>query len=174
MGKGTDMPGLNKRELTSKPLRIDVRMARDIEKLAGATGYSQNEIIVMGIKQYLYENRQYFVQELIENRCIARIERDTKFMRGESHFSFGDVDIDFTKADTNYVPGSEVGDDTCYNAEIKIHNAMHEVIYRNSQRIDMFTSDWEDYRKYLLDIITQYMDINSPLLESEFRERFKY
>ena len=45
------MPGLNKRELTSKPLRMDSRMARDLERLSDYTGYSQNEIILMSIKK---------------------------------------------------------------------------------------------------------------------------
>ena len=50
------MPGLNRKEMTNKPLRVDSRMARDIERLSDQTGYSQNEIILMAIKRYLYEN----------------------------------------------------------------------------------------------------------------------
>ncbi len=59
------MPGLNKREMTGKPLRMDSRMARDVERLSKYTGYSQNDIIILAIKRYLFENRKYFLRDMV-------------------------------------------------------------------------------------------------------------
>ena len=85
------MPGLNKRELTSKPLRMDSRMARDLERLSDYTGYSQNEIILMSIKKYLFENRGYFLRDMVEEKCLSRIEKEVRIMRGETHLKYGDM-----------------------------------------------------------------------------------
>ena len=79
------MPGLNKRELTSKPLRMDSRMARDLERLSDYTGYSQNEIILMSIKKYLFENRGYFLRDMVEEKCLLRIEKEVRIMRLGCH-----------------------------------------------------------------------------------------
>ena len=82
------MPGLNRKEMTSKPLRVDSRMARDIERLSDQTGYSQNEIILMAIKRYLYENRKYFLRDMVEDWCISRIEREVCIMHSETHLKY--------------------------------------------------------------------------------------
>ena len=137
------MPGLNKRELTSKPLRMDSRMARDIERLSSYTGYSQNEIILMSIKRYLFENRQYFLRDMVEEKCISRIEKEVTIMHGESHLKYGDMTVDIEKTD------NEKNDRNIYRAVIKLRNKLGEVFYEDEQTIDMSGKDWEYYKEFL-------------------------
>lgn len=162
------MPGLNKRELTSKPLRMDSRMARDIERLSSYTGYSQNEIILMSIKKYLFENRQYFLRDMVEEKCISRIEKEVTIMRGESHLKYGDMTVDIEKTD------NEKNDRNIYRAMIKLRNKLGEVFYEDEQTIDMSGKDWEYYKEFLYEVIMKYMDIDEPALKTYFREKFLY
>ena len=162
------MPGLNKRELTSKPLRMDSRMARDIEKLSSYTGYSQNEIILMSIKRYLFENRQYFLRDMVEEKCISRIEKEVTIMHGESHLKYGDMTVDIEKTD------NEKNDRNIYRAVIKLRNKLGEVFYEDEQTIDMSGKDWEYYKEFLYEVVMKYMDIDEPALKTYFREKFVY
>lgn len=162
------MPGLNKRELTSKPLRMDSRMARDIERLSSYTGYSQNEIILMSIKKYLFENRQYFLRDMVEEKCISRIEKEVTIMRGESHLKYGDMTVDIEKTD------NEKNDRNIYRAMIKLRNKLGEVFYEDEQTIDMSGKDWEYYKEFLYEVVMKYMDIDEPALKTYFREKFLY
>ena len=162
------MPGLNKRELTSKPLRMDSRMARDIERLSSYTGYSQNEIILMSIKRYLFENRQYFLRDMVEEKCISRIEKEVTIMHGESHLKYGDMTVDIEKTD------NEKNDRNIYRVVIKLRNKLGEVFYEDEQTIDMSGKDWEYYKEFLYEVVMKYMDIDEPALKTYFREKFLY
>ena len=162
------MPGLNKRELTSKPLRMDSRMARDIERLSSYTWYSQNEIILMSIKKYLFENRHYFLRDMVEEKCISRIEKEVTIMRGESHLKYGDMTVDIEKTD------NEKNDRNIYRAMIKLRNKLGEVFYEDEQTIDMSGKDWEYYKEFLYEVVMKYMDIDEPALKTYFREKFLY
>lgn len=162
------MPGLNKREMTSKPLRMDSRMARDVERLSTYTGYSQNEIILMAIKRYLFENREYFLRDMIDEKCIRRIEREVLVMHGESHLNFGDMTVDFVKAE------NAVDKQNIYDVCIKLKNKLGEVFYRDDQQIDVDGKDWEYYKEFLYEVVMKYMDIDEPALKTYFREKFLY
>lgn len=162
------MPGLNKREMTSKPLRMDSRMARDVERLSTYTGYSQNEIILMAIKRYLFENREYFLRDMIDEKCIRRIEREVLIMHGESHLNFGDMTVDFVKAE------NAVDKQNIYDVCIKLKNKLGEVFYRDDQQIDVDGKDWEYYKEFLYEVVMKYMDIDEPALKTYFREKFLY
>lgn len=162
------MPGLNKRELTNKPLRMDSRMARDVERLSNYTGYSQNEIIIMAIKRYLFENREYFLRDMVEEKCISRIERDVVVMRGEAHLKYGDMTVDVEKYD------SDKDQANLYNATIKLKNKLGEIFYEDRQKIDISGKDWGYYKEFLCEVVLKYMDIDEPALKTYFREKFLY
>lgn len=162
------MPGLNKREMTSKPLRMDSRMARDVERLSTYTGYSQNEIILMAIKRYLFENREYFLRDMIEEKCIRRIEREVLVMRGESHLNFGDMTVDFVKAENT------VDRQGIYDVCIMLKNKLGEIFYQDDQQIDVDGKDWDYYKEFLYEVVMKYMDIDEPALKTYFREKFLY
>lgn len=163
------MPGLNKKELTSKPLRMDSRMARDVERLSDCTGYSQNDIILMAIKRYLFENREYFLRDMIEEKCIARIERDVCVMRSETHLKFGCMAVDVVKPDLTDSFGQNV-----YSATITLKNNMGEIFYKDQQNVDMNGEDWEIYKEFLYEVVMKYIDIDEPALKTYFREKFLY
>ena len=162
------MPGLNKREMTSKPLRMDSRMASDVERLSTYTGYSQNEIILMAIKKYLFENREYFLRDMIEEKCIRRIEREVLIMRGECNLNFGDMTVDFMKAENT------VDRQGLYDVCITLKNKLGEIFYNDNQQIDVDGKDWEYYKEFLYEVVMKYMDIDEPALKTYFREKFLY
>lgn len=162
------MPGLNKRELTSKPLRMDSRMARDLERLSDYTGYSQNEIILMSIKKYLFENRGYFLRDMVEEKCLSRIEKEVRIMRGETHLKYGDMTVDVVKSE------NANGNINLYVATIRLRNKLGETFYEDVQELDMSGKDWEYYKEFLYEVVMKYMDIDEPALKTYFREKFLY
>lgn len=171
------MPGLNKRELMSKPLRMDVRMARDAGKLASDTGYSQNDVFVMAIKEYLFVNRAYFMDELIEDKCISRIEREVRLMRGDSHFKFGDLRIDMTRiddVDAVAAGGGEKPLGTRYKTILRVVNDKNETLYKDEREVDMFNGEWDKYKEFMYGVIEKYISPEAPSLETDFREKFAY
>lgn len=163
------MPGLNRKEMTSKPLRMDSRMARDIERLSDQTGYSQNEIILMAIKRYLYENRKYFLRDMVEDWCIARIEREVCVMHSESHLKYGGMTVDIVKPEAADAFGQNV-----YSATIRLRNNLGEIFYEDQQNVDMNGEDWEEYKEFLYEVVMKFMDIDEPALKTYFREKFLY
>lgn len=158
------MTGLSKRELTSKALRIDVRVAKDLEALSSYTGYSQNDIIVMAIKKYLFENRKYFVTEIIQDRCIARLERDIIVMREEAHIFFGLLAIDLEKTDSPEI----------YAASLCIRNKFDEIIFEDHRELHVMTDEWETYKNYIMENSLKYINFNDEDLKRYFYDRFSY
>lgn len=163
------MPGLNKREMTNKPLRMDSRMARDVERLSKYTGYSQNDIIVMAIKRYLFENRKYFLRDMVKEMCIDRIYREVCVMRGETHLKYGGMTVDVVKPE----PTENYGQDV-YCSTIRMRNNQGEIFYEMQQNVEMNGQNWEDYKEFLYEIVMKYMDIDEPALRTYFREKFLY
>ena len=142
------MPGLNKRELTSKPLRMDSRMARDLERLSDYTGYSQNEIILMSIKKYLFENSWAIcLRDMVEEKCLLRIEKEVRIMRGETHLKYGDMTVDVVKSE------NANGNINLYVATIRLRNKLGEIFYEDVQELDMSGKDWEYYKEFLYEVV---------------------
>ena len=162
------MPGLNKREMTSKPLRLDSRMARDIEKLSALTGYSQNDIILMALRRYLFENREYFLHDMIDEMCISLIEKEVGLKKGEINLKYGGLRVDVSKSE-----GVE-GDINSYSFCVTLTNNQGIKVYENHQVVDMSGSQWDRYKEFLYDTIIKYVDINEPALKTYFREKFLY
>ncbi|MBO5260850.1 MAG: hypothetical protein J6A82_01160 [Coprococcus sp.] len=162
------MPGLNKREMTSKPLRLDSRMARDIEKLSALTGYSQNDIILMALRRYLFENREYFLHDMIDEMCISLIEKEVGLKKGEINLKYGGLRVDVSKSE-----GVE-GDINSYSFCVTLTNNQGIKFYENHQVVDMSGSQWDRYKEFLYDTIIKYVDINEPALKTYFREKFLY
>lgn len=158
------MTVLSKKELTSKALRLDVRVAKDIETLASYTGYSQNDIIVMAIKKYLFENRKYFVTEMIQDKCIARLERDILVMREESHIFFGLLAISMIKTE----------DPEIYAASLCIKNKFEEIIFEDHRELHVLTDEWEAYKESIIENSLKYIDFNEEDLKKYFYDRFSY
>ena len=163
------MPGLNRKEMTNKPLRVDSRMARDIERLSDQTGYSQNEIILMAIKIYLYENRKYFLRDMVEDWCISRIEREVCIMHSETHLKYGGMTVDVVKPEMDDAFGQNV-----YSSTIRLRNSLGEIFYEDQQNVDMNGEDWEEYKEFLYEVVMKFVDIDEPALKTYFREKFLY
>ena len=72
-----------KKEVKVRPVRMDVRLANDVEKLARKTFRSQNDIAVIAMRKYLYENRRFFIEDMIDD-CIFREIEPTITVRKES------------------------------------------------------------------------------------------
>ena len=82
-----------KKEVKVRPVRMDVRLANDVEKLARKTFRSQNDIAVIAMRKYLYENRRFFIEDMIDD-CIFREIEPTITVRKESAaVSYGVIGI---------------------------------------------------------------------------------
>lgn len=158
------MAGLNKKEITNKPLRLDARMAKDIEILSESTGYSQNEIVVMATKRYLLENRKYFVKDLVENMCLSILEHEIAVMHEESHMIFGPMKIDIVKTSKSGI----------YSANVILKNKFDEVLFDDSREIDITTEEWEYYKEYLYENIMKYVDFDEQVFRNYFQDKFSY
>jgi hypothetical protein len=198
--KENTMAGLNKRELTGKPLRMDTRMAKDLEKLAGTTGHSQNEIIGVAIKRYLFENREYFVEDMVQELCIEPLEREVLLMHNEVCLSVGNMNIKVERqAEMNgagvCVSGAELpGGRGCkaedkaaiesdkgktteslmYDTHIEVKNRAGEVFYEDDRCLDVNGTGWNEYTELIHSIARKCVDLDNSELLAYFRERFLY
>lgn len=105
---------------------------------------------------------------MIEEKCIRRIEREVLVMRGESHLNFGDMTVDFVKAENT------VDRQGIYDVCIKLKNKLGEIFYQDDQQIDVDGKDWDYYKEFLYEVVMKYMDIDEPALKTYFREKFLY
>lgn len=171
------MARLGKRALASKPLRLDARMARDVERLSGDTGYSQNEIFLMAIRSYLYDNRQYFLDDMIEELCLSKIERSVKLMHDEAHISCGGMTVDMVRRDET---GLDAGIETIgrraeiYVCTMKFYNKRDEAIIADEQEVNVNSDEWNKYKRYLYNTFVNYADLDNDLLKEYFRYKFAY
>ncbi|MGN0396286.1 MAG: hypothetical protein ACI4EF_13060, partial [Coprococcus sp.] len=155
---------LNKREITNKALRIDSRMAKDIETLSECTGHSQNDIIVMAARKYLFENRKYFLRDMIEDKCLERLEREIIVLHQESHLVFGYMSIDIEKTDETDI----------YFAKVAMKNKFNELIFYDERKINVTNKEWKHYKEFLYENIIKYIDFEEPGLKNYFYEKFSY
>lgn len=158
------MAGLNKKKISNKPLRIDSRMAKDIETLSEFTGYSQNDIIVMATKKYLFENRKYFVRDMIEDLCIEKLEHEIIVMREDAHMNLGQMSIDIEKTDNPDI----------YTAKVLLKNKFNETLFADEREIDTNSEEWAYYKEYLFENIVKYIDFDEPEFKNYFYDKFLY
>ncbi len=158
------MASLNKKEISNKALRIDSRMARDIETLSEYTGYSQNDIIVMATKKYLFENRKYFITDMIKDMCLEKLEREILIMHEDAHMNFGQMNIDIEKTDKLNI----------YSAKAFMKNKFNETLFDDEREIDITTKEWAYYKEYLCENIMKYIDFDEPEFRNYFYNKFSY
>lgn len=158
------MTSLNKKKISNKALRIDSRTAKDIETLSKYTGYSQNDIIVMATKKYLFENRKYFITDMIKDMCLDKLEHEIIIMHESVHMNFGQMSIDIEKTDKPDI----------YFAKAFLKNKFNEALFDDKREIDITTEDWVYYKEYLCENIMKYIDFDEPEFNNYFYNKFFY
>ncbi len=158
------MSGLDKRKISNKALRLDSRMAKDIEILSGCTGRSQNDIIVLAVKKYLFENRKYFTEALIDDVFLEKLRHQVMVMHQEVHIEFGHICLDVTKTDNP--------DD--YFIRLTKKNMYGELISNDESEINIVTDDWADCNRYLCEKIKEYIEFDESETRNYFGDKFSY
>lgn len=158
------MASLNKKEPISKVLRMDKRMAKDLELLSEATDRSQNDIIVRAVKQCLFENRKYFVREMIQELFLYPVEHDVVVMKENSYVECGLMTIRFEKTE----------DADVYSAYMAVQNKHKEIIVEDQREVHVNSKEWEQYKEYIIEQFSHYIDLEEEGLKHYFYERFSY
>ena len=118
-----------------RPVRMDVRLANDVEKLARKTFRSQNDIAVIAMRKYLYENRRFFIEDMIDD-CIFREIEPTITVRKESAaVSYGVIGITADKTKNPDV----------YHIKTVVRNKEGEYIFSDVHDINITgkNDDWK-------------------------------
>ena len=105
---------------------------------------------------------------MVEEKCLSRIEKEVRIMRGETHLKYGDMTVDVVKSE------NANGNINLYVATIRLRNKLGEIFYEDVQELDMSGKDWEYYKEFLYEVVMKYMDIDDPALKTYFREKFLY
>lgn len=154
----------SKKEQTAKPLRLDKRIAKDIEMLSKMSGRSQNDLIVGAIKKYLYDNRQFFIGDLIKDILLDKLDYTIVTMREEWDDRFGSLYLRIFKTEKSEI----------YKIIIEFHNKFDEVIFSNQRYVNILNEEWDDFKDYLLQNIFKYIDLDDGDMRTYFIDRFNY
>lgn len=158
------MKDIKKREMTGKALRMDSRMSKDLERLSDFTGYSQNELILKAIRNYLMLHKSIFYREMIKDVYLSQMDRNIAFMKEECHLTIGVMTLDITKTQKENV----------YNARMVVKNKYKKAIFDDLKEVNIATRDWEKYKEYVTENIMKYVDLDSDEFSEYFYERFSY
>lgn len=158
------MTSISKKERKDTTLRMDKRMAEDLKVLAKATGRSQNDIIFKAIKTCLYENRRYFVHEMIQEMFLTPMEHDVIVMKENSHMKFGLMTINLKKTENAKI----------YDVYMSVKNRQDDLIEEDSRKINVDTKEWEQYKTFILEKFSEYIDLEDEGLKRYFYEKFTY
>lgn len=82
---------LPKKYVVQKSFRIDAKLESDLEYLSEKLNRPQNELANLALEQFMWENRQWFIENLLIDYCEDYFE----FGQEHSHCEIGGVTIDF-------------------------------------------------------------------------------
>ena len=84
---------------------------------------------------------------MVEEKCLLRIEKEVRIMRGETHLKYGDMTVDVVKSE------NANGNINLYVATIRLRNKLGEIFYEDVQELDMSGKDWEYYKEFLYEVV---------------------
>lgn len=155
-----------KKEVKVRPVRMDVRLANDVEKLARKTFRSQNDIAVIAMRKYLYENRRFFIEDMIDD-CIFREIEPTITVRKESAaVSYGVIGITADKTKNPDV----------YHIKTVVRNKEGEYIFSDVHDINITGKNdvWKCYKEFVYGIAIKFINVEDDCYKDYFYDRFQY
>ena len=67
---------LRKKYIVQKSFRIDYQLSDDLEYLSYVLDRPQNDLVNIAIEALIFDNRQWFVGEILVNQCHPFFEED--------------------------------------------------------------------------------------------------
>ncbi|MBO8464267.1 MAG: hypothetical protein IAC13_10080 [Firmicutes bacterium] len=161
------MPIITPKDTIQKTYRLETRQADDLEKLAKAVGRTQNELIVMAVTELLYQNRQYFVTEVIEKRLTDELEHIVRIRENEYRYKTSSWSLEMIKLDND--KEGESWFHYCYEAR----NKKSKVIFREEGEIDVKKeADWSIFLEKVLANMQLYADVDDEETAIFFHDYF--
>ena len=161
------MPIITPKDTIQKTYRLETRQADDLEKLAKAVGRTQNELIVMAVTELLYQNRQYFVTEVIEKRLTDELEHIVRIRENEYRYKTSSWSLEMIKLDND--KEGESWFHYCYEAR----NKKSKVIFREEGEIDVKKeADWSIFLENVLANMQLYADVDDEETAIFFHDYF--
>ena len=155
----------DKKEQAAKPLRFDRRMAIDVERLAKKTGRSQNDIIIAAIRKFLYENRDIFFEDMLEEHLLKRLDYEIELMHEQYDRHFGCVYLQIFKTEEPNI----------YKTHIEVKNSYTELILDEEKTLDITSKEeWNSFKERLVAVCNKYIDIDSKDIKVFFLDKFTY
>lgn len=161
------MPLVTPKDTIQKTYRLEMRQADDLEKLAKAVGRTQNELIVLAVTELLYQNRKYFISEVIEKQIKEEIA-DTVCIR-ENDYSYitPSWSVEMCKMDND--KDGESWFHYCYLAK----NKKEKVIFKKEGEINIKdTKAWKALLDNIIVSMHLYADVDDEETAIFFRNYF--
>lgn len=161
------MPLITPKDTIQKTYRLETRQADDLEKLAKAVGRTQNELIVVAVTELLFQNRKYFVQDVIEAQLKEELEQNVRIRENEYQYITASWELKMLKLD-----GDKDGESWfhyCYQAK----NRKSKVIFMEEGEIDVKRNvEWEDFLDKVLASLRLYADLDDEETSMFFHDYF--
>ena len=162
------MPVMTPKDTIQNTYRLETRQADDLEKLAKAVGRTQNELIVLAVTELLYQNRKYFVTDVIEKRLTEVLEQVVRIRENEYRYETSSWSLEMLKLDDD--KEGESWFHYCYEAR----NKKNKVIFKDEGDLNVKKEDeWSHFLEKVLASIQLYADTDDEETSMFFREYFE-
>lgn len=150
---------LPKKYVVQKSFRIDAKLESDLEYLSDKLNRPQNELVNLALEQFMWENRQWFIENLLIDYCDDYFEFDQE----HSHCEIGGVTIDL-----------QVNDDCSTTMYFCCRNDDGSIIDETTETYPD-SSDLQDKLKYKLQQISlSHLMNRQNSIEQVLKNRLNY
>lgn len=161
------MPVITPKDTIQKTYRLETRQADDLEKLAKAVGRTQNELVVMAVTELLYQNRKYFVTDVIEKRLTDELEQIVRIRENDYRYETSSWALEMLKLDDD--KEGESWFHYCYEAR----NKKSKVIFKEEGELDVKKeADWKNFLEQVIANMQLYADVDDEETAIFFHDYF--
>lgn len=155
------------KETIQKTYRLELTQAEDLEYLAKAVGRTQNELIVASVRELLYQNRSYYLEQVLKTELLPYLTKELCILGNEVFIEKANLMLNITKKE------EEDEESTLFLYEFCARNKRNRVVLTQTGEIDiMQKKQWSQFMTDLVTWISTYADLDNDESALYFKNYF--
>lgn len=161
------MPLIIPKETIQKTYRFVTTQSEDLEKLAKTVGRTQNELIVMAVQELLYQNRTYFMYEVLQKEVVLPMINAITVRGNDYSYSQGGIVLNV------FAVGKEGEIGQLFTYEFIAKNHQDVPAFATSGKVDVSKQEeFSNFIEQVLKWIMDYADVDDDSQSLYFRNYF--